>query len=150
MSQVLEFMLNEGLLSDVSMQIIQNYMKKFNRSAFSAVLECHILEEGELADIISRRMSIDRLFDLSDYNIDFEAMLLLPWTDAVKYNCMPIGFNFEGSAVEVVFSNPTSPDTLTAVEAIIAKKVVPVVAEEKAVRAEISKRYPIEMQLGIS
>jgi hypothetical protein len=150
MNQVLDFMIEDGLLSEVTLQIINNYINKFNRSAFNALLECHVIEESDLADVISRKMSIDRLFDLSEYNVDLATMLLLPWSDAVKYNCFPIGINVENSAIEVVFSNPTVPDIFEAVETIIGNKIIPVVAEEKSVRAEISKRYPIEIQLGIS
>lgn len=150
MNQVLDFMIEDGLLSEVTFQIINNYIEKFNRSAFNAVLECHVIEESDLADVISRKMSIDRLFDLSEYNVDLATMLQLPWLVAVKFNCFPIGVNAENDAIEVVFSNPTVPDTLAVVETIIGKKIIPVVAEEKSVRAEISKRYPIEIQLGIS
>jgi hypothetical protein len=150
MSQVLEFLKAEGILSEVSMGVLLNYMNRYQKNPFLAVLDCHVLDEGLLADVISKRMAIDRIYNLIDYRIDFDAMMKIPWNHAVKYNCVAVSYGSGKTSLEVVFSDPTSKSVIENTQALFNYRIIPVVAETSAIRSVVSKCYPIDVQLGLS
>ena len=150
MSQVLDFLKLEGILSDVSLGILLNYMQRYQKDPFLAALDCHVLEEGLLADLISKKMSIDRIYSLVDYRIDMQALMKIPWDQAVKHNCVAVSFASSRGALEVVFSDPSNKSKVDHIQSLFEFKIIPVVAEAGAIRSVISKYYPIEVQLGFS
>jgi len=125
-------------------------MQRFQKDPFLASLDCHVLEEGQLADLISKKMAIDRIYSLVDCRIDRQAMMKIPWAQAVKHNCVAISFASSKGALEVVFSDPSNKSSVDQIQSLFDLKIIPVVAEAGAIRSVISKHYPIEVQLGFS
>lgn len=150
MSQVLDFLKAEGILSEVSLGVLQSYMSRFQKNPFIAVLDCHVLDEAHLADVISKRMAIDRIYNLQDYRIDFEAFMKIPWSHAVEHNCVAVSYGSGKASLEVVFSDPSNRSVVAKTQALFDCRIVPVVAEASMIRSLVSKCYPIDVQLGLS
>jgi len=149
MARILEILKAEDLFSDVSLKVLHTYMQKYGKRAFEAILECHLIEEELLADLIAKSMSIDRIYELNDHEVDPKVASLIPWRFAIRQNCIALSYSGNKEAIEVVFSDPTREGIIEQVEAITHKRVLAAVAEESAIRRKIPKCYPIALQLGI-
>lgn len=149
MAKILDILKAEDLFSEVSLKVLSGYMHKYQKRAFEAILECHLIEEEVLADLIAKAMGIDRIYDLNDHPVDPKVVTLIPWRFALRQNCIAISYSGNKDAIEVVFSDPTREGIIEQVESITHKRVIAAIAEESAIRKKISRSYPAAIQLGL-
>lgn len=149
MDEVGSMLRKEGVLTEASFKSIEHFKRKWSLDTFSSVLECNLITEESIADILSRELRLDRIYNLTEATIELECLEFFPYELAKKFDCVPIRFLGEKRhSVEVAIANPTDVYAVRELTATLSAKVVLVVAELRKIRNLIETIYPLENQIS--
>lgn len=148
MSHILQLLKKEKKLTDHAIQSLENYMREWNEDGYHSVLDCNLITETEIADILSKELRIDRVYHLSAQMIEGPALQALPFSKAVEFCSIPIRFLGQNSEkIEIAIADPTNGQVVSDIELLTGKKAVLVVTELKSIKNVIHEVYPIEQQI---
>ena len=100
MIDILEVVKSQGMVSEITLDLIRRYTEVWNTSAYDALLDCHILSEKELASAIARHLDVSRIvtvshgeierqfgFDWLSYQraLEFKAIFVTPIGESITY-----------------------------------------------------------------
>lgn len=146
MNNLLLCLHREKVITSSSLRSLEKFMKKWNKTAFHAALECNLLTENNMADILSRELKIDRVYNLNAKMIEFSALDKLPYRFALKYDAIPIRF-LNTDILEVVVANPTDDSLLHELAKVTGYKIASVVSDLKSIRSLMHEVYPLTDQI---
>jgi hypothetical protein len=147
-NDILFYLQKEKVLTESSIASVENYMKKWDEGAFYSVLDCNLITQSEIADILSRELKIDRIYHLTAKMVEPKALVKIPFSKSVKYDAIPIRLiNDDEAMLEVVVANPTDEKMLYEIEKITGMKVSPVVTELRSIRSLVHEIYPLKEQV---
>ncbi|MDB2447199.1 hypothetical protein N9W79_01100 [bacterium] len=148
MNELLFILKKEKVLTDYSVRTIEHYMEKWDTGSYYSVLECNLITENEMADLLSRKMKIDRIYHLTPQMIEEDSLEKLPFSKAVMYDAIPLRYlGKEKEMLEIVMANPTDSAALQGLRDITGCEIVPVVTELKSIRSLVHEIYPLNSQI---
>ena len=148
MDEILFLLKKEKLLTESSLKIVSGFMEKWSVNSFYAVIECNLITESEMADLISREMKLDRIYRLTNEMIELKRLSMIPFLKAVKYDAIPLRLVGDDTFnLEIVIANPADGQALAELEDITKCRIIPVVTELKSIRNLVQEVYPIEDQI---
>lgn len=132
-------------ISRTNVRVIEQYCKRWEVSAYHALLETHILTEHDLADAIAETYSVDRVYSFDKSDIDFQVLSRVPYADALKYECCVPHRDEKGSYL-VYIVDPTDQNLSDYLDQnLVAYKLV--IVDLTLMKRSIEEAYPIELQL---
>jgi type IV pilus assembly protein PilB len=90
------------------------------------LVERGILRHDQLARVVAERFGLDYV-DLAIYDLDLDAVNLLSFDAAKRYQAVPIGFSDDGTLL-VAMADPTNVLTIDDVALMTGRRVRPVAA----------------------
>jgi MSHA biogenesis protein MshE len=102
------------------------------------LVEWDLVGERDLAQLLSEQESLD-FIDLGKYDLDPDAVRLIPRAIARKYRALP--FAFEGDMALVAVADPTDSDALDAVLGACAWRVRFIVATRSEIDAALAEAH---------
>ena len=148
MDTLLEILRKKNMLTDSSVRTTLKFMERWSVASFYAVLECHLVTESELADVLSQELKMDRIYNLSPDMIDKSCLGILDYTSAKEMDVMPMRQMGDGTkSLEVVVANPLDKKMIESLQGVVGLKIKPVVSELRRIREMIYQLYPLESQI---
>jgi Type II secretion system (T2SS), protein E, N-terminal domain len=144
--RLFDILRQRGLLSPSMQTVVAGFMAKWGMDAFRAVIETHIVEESQIADILADKFGFPRLTRVKILNVPVETLSLVPYNLALDLAVFPFEMN-ESQRLHVVFANPSNPEYILRLEVLTGKKIEPFVGELSEIIAAIQRHYPLELQL---
>ena len=145
-SMILEILLQRGVLSPTIEKIIVGFSNKWGISAFKALMETHIVDDSQLADILSDKLGFPRLTRVKIMNVAKEILSLIPFDLALELAVFPFELT-ESQCLHVVFADPSSPNIIRNLEKLTGKKIEPFVGPHGEIIAAIQRQYPLDLQM---
>jgi type IV pilus assembly protein PilB len=132
-----EILVEEGLITGEQLTQANEEKDRLGRSLGRVLIEMGMLKEPDLVAALARQVGLE-FIDLAEYQVDPNAVALLPEQVARRYRALPIGF--ENSHVVVAMSDPANVFAMDDIRTITGMEVKPVVATVADVDAAI-RRY---------
>jgi type IV pilus assembly protein PilB len=132
-----EILVEEGLITGEQLTQANDEKDRLGRSLGRVLIEMGMLKEPDLVAALARQVGLEYI-DLAEYQVDPNAVALLPEQVARRYRALPIGF--ENSHVVVAMSDPANVFAMDDIRTITGMEVKPVVATVADVDAAI-RRY---------
>lgn len=145
-TRIFEILRQRGLLSVSSQKVVTSFMETWHVSAFKALTETHIIEEGKIADILATELKLPRLSRIRLIGATAESMALVPYEMALDRIVFPFEITEFGN-VHAVVADPTDSDGYPFVQSYIGKKMEIFIGERSEILGAIQKHYPLAMQL---
>lgn len=148
MDEVGSMLRKEGVLTESSFKSIEHFKRKWSLDTFAAVLECSLITEENIADILSKELRLDRIYHLNESTVELECLKFFPYSLARKFDCVPLRFLGEKKdIVEIAIANPTNTYAARELAATLKREVVLVVAELRKIRSLVELIYPLDEQI---
>jgi type IV pilus assembly protein PilB len=132
-----EILVEEGLITSEQLTQANEEKDRLGRSLGRVLIEMGMLKEPDLVAALARQVGLEYI-DLAEYQVDPNAVSLLPEQVARRYRALPIGF--ENSHIVVAMSDPANVFAMDDIRTITGMEVKPVVATVADVDAAI-RRY---------
>jgi type IV pilus assembly protein PilB len=132
-----DILVEEGMISSDQLESAMAEQERLGRSLGRVLIEMGMVKEPDLVAALARQVGLD-FIDLGDFQIDPNAVSLLPEPVARRYRALPIGF--ENSHLVVAMSDPANVFAMDDIRTITGMEVKPVVATVADVDAAI-RRY---------
>jgi type IV pilus assembly protein PilB len=132
-----DILVEEGMISSDQLESAMAEQERLGRSLGRVLIEMGMVKEPDLVAALARQVGLD-FIDLADFQIDPNAVSLLPEPVARRYRALPIAF--ENSHLVVAMSDPANVFAMDDIRTITGMEVKPVVATVADVDAAI-RRY---------
>jgi type IV pilus assembly protein PilB len=132
-----DILVEENLITQEQLATAAAEQERLGRSLGRVLIEMGMIKEPDLVAALARQVGLD-FIDLDEYQIDPNAVSMLPEQVARRYRALPIGF--ENSHLLVAMSDPANVFALDDIRTITGMEVKPVVATVADVDAAI-RRY---------
>jgi type IV pilus assembly protein PilB len=132
-----DILVEEGMISSDQLEKAMAEQERLGRSLGRVLIEMGMVNEPDLVAALARQVGLD-FIDLGDFQIDPNAVSLLPEPVARRYRALPIAF--ENSHLVVAMSDPANVFAMDDIRTITGMEVKPVVATVADVDAAI-RRY---------
>lgn len=147
MQEIFELLLNNNVISNDMIRLVEAYCKKWGVTGYHGILETHLLQQDELADVLARILKLDRIFHIKEHDTLPQAICYLEHKRAQMWECFPNKLLDDGKRLEIIIADPTQPQRIS-----YLKKYIPIpfdlaVGTQKVIRMAIDRYYPLEEQL---
>ena len=85
--KLLEALEDAGYITSTNVRMLAIFAEKWEVSSYDALLQTHIMAEQSLADAIAEVFKLDRLYSFDPSDVDFEALAMISWSEALEYGC---------------------------------------------------------------
>ena len=136
-----------GELGESSAKALLKFMEKWQVSAFEAVMECQVVAEQKVADILARRLNLPRITVLNPKDIDEAVLAMVPFHLAAAWGVMPVGFGPSAEEIRVMVADPLNDDVLAKLQHLTQKRIQLLIGERGYVKRSIEDHYPPHMQI---
>jgi len=146
---VVDLLLKSKALSSANAMAVRCYAKKWKVSLFNAVLDAHLLSEGELADIVAKKMRIDRVYFVKSLPRSPRLMEMMGFRRSREWECL-IVHNQEGKLApyEAIFADPTTAaEKLKLIADDLGEEVTLAIGERTDILGAIDEHFPLAEQL---
>lgn len=141
---LLQVLIKEGDLSSSHAASVEKFTERWGVSSFVAVLECNLVSEKRLADVISKAMHLGRFNRENLEEVSLESFEKIPFSLALKWGAFPLGWS--GQSFKVLITDPTDQIVVAGLKDLLKMNVLMVVGERQYVRTLIHGRYPLHLQ----
>lgn len=145
---VVEVLANKGILHDDIIACIDSFIAKYSLRPLEAVLDCHIVSEQALADLISSELGYQRIYNITKEAFVPSAFAALSYTEALEWQVLPLGKDKASIAFHVVMMDPTQKNVIAEIEKRVELPVAVSVSEKRRIVQAINEFYPVELQIS--
>jgi hypothetical protein len=131
-------LLEHGLISPSDLESALAQSRANGRRLGEALVEEGLVDERTLAQLVAEQEELD-FIDLGKYDLDPEAVRLLPAPLARACEAIPFGFN--ETAVKVAVADPVDGAALEEIRLALARPVHFLVATRSEVEAALAEAY---------
>lgn len=146
--KILEVLHANGAISESIFALVHRYAVAWQCSGYTALLDTNIFDEFTLADILASILKIDRIYNIDSIQVDDEALSLISYQMALKYECLPLSLlGAQGQSLEVLVADCTDSQVLAELQSVLNCELSLAVGERSDIVKAINRLYPIEKQL---
>jgi type IV pilus assembly protein PilB len=131
-----EILVEEGLISAEQLERALVEQSRTDQLLGRILIDLKMVKESDLMAALAKQIGF-RFVDLSDYQIDAGASMLIPEQVARRYRALPIGY--EDSRLLVAMADPANLFALDDIRTITGMDLQPVVATAADIEAAIRK-----------
>jgi type IV pilus assembly protein PilB len=132
-----ELLVKAGALDAAQLESALNAQMKQGGKLGRILVELGIISETKLADILAFQKGLSRI-SLPGYQVNLDAVALLPERVAVRKALLPVGFDDDG-AIVVAMADPLDIEALDDIELRSGRRAVPMVTTETEIFNAIEK-----------
>jgi hypothetical protein len=143
---LLNMLVNRNILDDSLAKTLENYSKTWDVSAFRAVLDCHIMAESALADLLAEELGIGRVFSIEKDDFSSDAFKHVSYREALAWELVPLGTD-DVDRYAVIMADPTDLKVINELAVRTKKSSSILICERRVLRHAIDEFYPIELQI---
>ncbi len=136
MRQLGQILVEEGLISQAILDAAQDEQQRLGKSLGRILIDQGHVTERDLVSALAKQIGME-FVDLSDFEVDAQAVMAISDTIAKRYTAIPIAYD-DGKLV-VAMSDPANVFALDDIRTITGLDVKPVVATRDDIIAAISK-----------
>ncbi len=143
---IFERLAAEKIIDPTIMAVLRSYAKKWSKSEYEVLLECHIFTEKSFADTAARLFQLDRFFQIDQWPDISLLSQKIAYNEAKELEIFPYRF-FGESEIEILLYDPTQS---AKVQSFLQKKGFKcrfAICERREISRAIDAHYPIESQL---
>ena len=144
---LLDILKNEELVTDINCRMLKAFMKRWDMSALHAILQTKLISESDLADAMARTLGLNRLFHCETLPVEPEALALVSFAKARRWECMPVSLTEGRDRLELVVADPTRQERYRELSNELETELVLAVAERSDIVGAIDELYPLAEQL---
>ena len=133
-----ELLVEHKLLSDVTVQRALAQAQASGKRLGEVLVEEELLDERTLAQLVAEQEELD-FIDLGKYDLDRDAVRLLP--APLARDCQAVPFAFNDTAVKVAVADPVDGYALELIRTALARPVHFFVATRREVEAALTEAY---------
>jgi MshEN domain len=133
-----QLLIERDLLSDLNLKRALAQAQASGKRLGEVLVEEGLVEERRLAQLVAEQEELD-FIDLGKYDLDPEAVRLLP--APIAWDCHAVPFAFNETAVKVAVSDPVDGYALELVRTALARPVHFLVATRGEVEAALTEAY---------
>lgn len=141
-----EILRHRGLMTPASKRVIHGFMERWGVDLFRAVVEIHLVDESQMADIIAADLKIPRLSRIRLMKVAHDVLHKIPYEAALELCAFPFEMS-SSDRLHVVIADPTEEGRCRRIEALTGLPVEPFVGERSEIIGAIQRQYPMSMQL---
>jgi hypothetical protein len=146
--EILQILHDSGFLKAQSVQLVEQFAKRWDMSGFHALLATNVMSETDLANGLAQSLRIDRVFHVRNLVDDPNSLKVLDFKMAREWEALAVGELEEGDGrFEVVLADPTRQDYIEGLRKILGKQLTLAVSERSDIVRAIDLVYPVEEQL---
>jgi hypothetical protein len=146
--KILELFHESGAISGSTCEIVKKFAVTWGCSGYLALLETHVFEESQLADLLASSMKIDRIYNAASFTIEPDLLQHIPYELSLKFECLPLNYSEpEDRRFEVVFADPTDDFAVAQLRQILGCELSLAVGERSDIVNAINRLYRVELQL---
>ncbi|MBF0440898.1 MAG: hypothetical protein HQK54_03250 [Oligoflexales bacterium] len=144
---LIQLLSKKGELSLSTVAIIERFKKKWDVSSYMAVLECNIFTEQQLSDFISRVLNLEKIEEIGNRNIPYDAFERIPFSKASKWEVLPMGYSEKGDEFKVLMADPTNQKIIDELSKLLNCDLKIFVGERRYIHQLINDCYPLKLQV---
>ena len=133
-----QLLIERDLLSDLNLKRALAQAQASGKRLGEVLVEEGLVDERRLAQLVAEQEELD-FIDLGKYDLDREAVRLLP--APIAWDCHAVPFAFNETAVKVAVSDPVDGYALELVRTALARPVHFLVATRSEVEAALTEAY---------
>ena len=133
-----QLLVEHDLLSDLTVQRALAQAQASGRRLGEVLVEEELIDERTLAQLVADQEELE-FVDLGKFDVDPDAVRLLPTT--IAWDCQAVPFAFNDTAVKVAVANPVDGYALELVRTALARPVHFLVATRSEVEAALTEAY---------
>lgn len=139
-----------GDLTQQTVEMVSRFASTWAVSGYDALLECRVVTEARIVEIISTKGGIERCnLDSDQFNISLDALMKIPFAVARQFRSIPLAFNGSENILTCVIANPLDAEAVKALAAIAKCELKPLIAERTKIDFMLGEAYPIELQIPL-
>src|SRR6266496_3052978 len=131
-----EILVEEGLITSEQLEVALVEQSRTDQLLGRILIDLKMVKESDLMAALAKQIGF-RFVDLSDYQLDPSAAMLIPEQVARRYRALPIGF--EDERLLVAMADPANLFALDDIRTITGMEVEPVVATAADIESAIRK-----------
>ena len=133
-----QLLVEHDLLSDLTVQRALAQAQASGRRLGEVLVAEGLVDERTLAQLVAEQEELE-FIDLGKYDLDPDAVRLLPTT--IAWDCQAVPFAFNDPAVKVAVANPVDGYGLELIRTALARPVHFLVATRSEVEAALTEAY---------
>jgi hypothetical protein len=133
-----QLLMERDLLSDLNLSRALAQARASGRRLGEVLVEEGLVDERQLAQLVAEQEDLD-FIDLGKYDLDPEAVRLLP--PSLAWDCHAVPFAFNETAVKVAVSDPVDGYALELIRTALARPIHFLVATRSEVDAALTEAY---------
>lgn len=143
-----EYLLEKGIITEAQLKEALKEVERTNRKIGEILVRCGFAKEEDIARALSEQLGFT-FVDLSTYQIESEAVALIPKESALKLGAIPI-FKV-GNSLSVAMTNPLDIATIDELSRLSSGlRIKPVLATPTGIKEAIAKFYGIPPETHIT
>ncbi len=83
-------LIEKRFLSGTSAKLVSKYAEKWRLTILRSILECHVLNESDLADAIADCSGLERIYSINQSMVDFNRITLFDLKDSLTWEVLPV------------------------------------------------------------
>jgi len=136
-----EYLLEKGIITEAQLKEALKEVERTNRKTGEILVRCGFAKEEDIARALSEQLGFT-FVDLSTYQIESEAVALIPKESALKLGAIPI-FKV-GNSLSVAMTNPLDIATIDELSRLSSGlRIKPVLATPTGIKEAIAKFYGV-------
>jgi hypothetical protein len=140
-----------GDITDKALHMVERFAKTWNISGFDALLECRVVSESRLVEILASRTGIVRFrFDQERPEPEMAALTKIPFAEARRLRCIPLRFEENKKTFVCIVSNPLDQNVNKALAELVGCEILMLVAEKSKIDLLLNEVYPTDMQIPLT
>jgi hypothetical protein len=145
--ELLFMLLDRSEISSDAATMVTHFMIRWQVSAYDALIECNIVSEPVLADLIAKYMQLTRIHALDAKYFSLSAFEQVPFEKATQLDVFPLGNSNGLGFHSLVVSTPFNHEIVSALELENNNCPKLLIAEKSMIRRWIEEFYPRSLQL---
>jgi Type II secretion system (T2SS), protein E, N-terminal domain len=133
-----QLLVEHDILSDLTVKRALAQAQASGRRLGEVLLEEELIDERTLAQLVAEQEELD-FIDLGKYDLDADAVRLLP--ARLAWDCQAVPFAFNETAVKVAVADPVDSYALELIRTALARPVHFLVATRSEVEAALTEAY---------
>ena len=142
MQNLLQLMYQDGHLSSTELAALQRASRQLKENPIKILRSLNIATPGEIRELLQRYYGFSAATDKLIEELDDSLRSLLPADIALHYCALPIAE--EDNEIYVLMEDPTDKGTISQLEFLTDKKIVPVIATVQQLSNGLCRLYGVE------
>ena len=144
--RLLHMLRQRGLMSSSTHKVLSGFMAKWDVDIFRAVIETHLVDENQMADLLATELKLPRLSRVRLLTVPENVLMTIPFDLALDLAVFPFEIS-ENGRLHVAVADPSDSATISKIEAVTNRSLEIFVGERSEIIAAVQRQYPLSLQV---